>query len=345
LMDQQFALKWVHDNIAAFGGDPDQVTLFGESAGAGCIFLQLLLPGSWPYFHRVIMESFGPVVFLPVDIGEEVASALGLALNCTDAATQVDCLRALDGAAVFEASVPFLSEFYPVVDRVTIVAQPPQLLTQQGWRPDTPVLLGNNADEGNIFAFNIHDNLTMTQQTYNYLLNTSPFAKHAESYDEWYAPIAASQGYWTAYSRFFGDSIFFCSTVFASEYMAAAGVDVYRYNFLHGTSGARYPFSVLNATHFSEVPYVFHLGKGQSFGFFFDDAEMELSQNIVNYWANFAATGNPNGPNNSVQWPKFNPLNETDQILVLDLNISTTTHSFSQPFCELWQGVIFSATS
>jgi para-nitrobenzyl esterase len=158
-LDQRAALGWVRDHIAAFGGDPGNVTLGGQSPGAVSVGLHLVSPGSQGLFHRAIMQS-GFAAFRLRDQtdaqaqGEQLAAALG----CTpsDAALLLTCLRSKTPAQVLLAHPPNLSqqvletgrtEWTPIVDGLDIPDQPRRLL-EAGALSHIPVLLGANRDEG-----------------------------------------------------------------------------------------------------------------------------------------------------------------------------------------------------
>jgi para-nitrobenzyl esterase len=168
LLDQQAALKWVQTNIAAFGGDKTNVTIFGESAGGKSVCLQLLSPGSQGLFSKAIIESglcLTPGLTLaPAEAeGDRYAQAMG----CTDmdSSTAVSCLRALSatdiingpatpppqlpGGLFYQDSSTSLS-FQPIVDGVFLPDQPAALFTANK-EAAVPVLQGANTDEGILF--------------------------------------------------------------------------------------------------------------------------------------------------------------------------------------------------
>ena len=94
LLDNVAALKWIHSNIAAFGGDPDNVMIFGESSGAGSVSQLLGIEAAWPYFHKAVMES-GTAAFwtyLPLENAQQSYAAVLGATGCASAVDKVDCL-------------------------------------------------------------------------------------------------------------------------------------------------------------------------------------------------------------------------------------------------------------
>ena len=161
LLDQREVLAWVQRNAAAFGGDPSNVTLFGESAGAGSACMHLVSPGSAGLFQRAILESTPCTGFaLPTrDEAEAQGQALVSALGCERDREEdlLSCLRAAPMEAVLHALALNSHIIYgqgvgwgPVVDGVTVPDQPVKLLAG-GASKDVALIVGANADEGTLF--------------------------------------------------------------------------------------------------------------------------------------------------------------------------------------------------
>jgi len=314
------------------------------------VLLHLLWPESWPLFNQAIIESFGPLLFGPFNYGQQFAQQLSVDLNCSlsDPDQQLQCLKAIPAETIYNTanSRNLLGSFGPVVDGYSIIQQPLTSILNGLTRPKTSVRIGNNLKEGELFALSDALSLSMNQNLYQKLIHSFDLViQFADLFEPWYQGLADSQGYWEAYSSFFEDYIFLCGTQYFADYATTSGTTVYRYRFQHKTVDAPFPFSLLNATHFTEVPYVFQMPYGVNFGFSFNDEELALSNSIVQYWANFVSGGNPNGPNTEVVWPTYSPLTSGNHTIVLDLSISTTSENLHDETCDLWKAIFFVVVS
>jgi len=158
LQDQQAALRWVRSNIARFGGDPDIVTLFGESAGAGSISAHMVMPGSRGLFHRVVIESgaFSTWASQPPSSANATAEAILSYFGCHDVA----CMKKIDFNRLYDwkgqgggfVRCRYCVRWSPMEDGVHLLAPPHELLDQGKYLRNISILTGVNADEGSMFT-------------------------------------------------------------------------------------------------------------------------------------------------------------------------------------------------
>jgi carboxylesterase type B len=172
--DQRLAFQWIQDNIAAFGGNTNQVTVWGESAGARSLGMQLVAyDGKHDnLFHKAILESGSPVTkFLDADAWQPYFDSLVAKTGCAEAADHLTCLRELPAQTlnnVFNSTTPLnvtTPGFSAVVDGDFMTAQASELL-REGKFAHVPLLLGNNFDEGTAYG---KKNLNTSDQFEQYL--------------------------------------------------------------------------------------------------------------------------------------------------------------------------------
>jgi para-nitrobenzyl esterase len=332
LLDQRAALEWVRANVAAFGGNPKRVTIFGESAGSEDVCLHVAAPGSRKLFGRAISESGGCTPRNPTAAeGAATAAAFATAVGCPATGDQLACLRALPASALLavlqaEGSGGFVPTlmFGPVVDGGFLPDQP-RTLFDHGRYARVPYLLGSNADEGTLFFLGVPP--VATEAAYLAALH----ARYGALGDQ-VATVYPAASFATpqdALVRAFGDEILVCSTYDTARRAASGGAHAYLYNFARKIPIAILQQAGLGAFHGSEIVYVF----GSITPPTPDDGT--LGETIRGYWGRFARGGDPNGEG-AVKWPRYK--NKTDRRLNLDLQPSVLT-GFRRHECEFWWSV------
>jgi len=331
--DQRAALAWVKANAAAFGGDPGNVTLFGESAGAISVCLQALSPKSAGLFQRAIIESGACSIPGTAEKDAEAQGAdLATALGCTDPSTTLECMRGKAADEILLALPgkpaeigPGGASWVPVVDGVNMPDQPAKMLAD-GTFSKVPVILGSNQDEGTIF-FTI--GLTVTSDADYLALMDGMFFGHGAEVVAAYPASAYGGSVKDAAAAAVGDGFFGCPTRRTARAFAAAGAPTYLYHFEHA------PKSILGdigAFHSSEVPFVF---RNPYIGVMLDDAEQKLSDTMIGYWSGLAQKGDPNG-GSAPAWPKYDAA--SDQSLTLDLTVKAST-GLLKSACDFWDAL------
>ena len=316
MYDQLEAIKWVKNNIAKFGGNPNNITLMGESAGACSVSLHLLSPLSRNLFSQAIMQSASALApWGVVSKKEALRRSLALAknLNCPhdrqNVRASINCLRAMDGAKLVGAewaNVTFgftggIGVFTPIIDGAFLDEHPGAAMRNKNFKKAN-ILLGSNKDEGNYFVLYFFPD-EFPRIAKDVFINRTQFLKSIElayplanniqrkaiefEYTNWLNPEDPVANR-VAVDRMTGDWEFTCPVVdFAHKY-AEVGSNVYMYYFTEVASNSPWP-KWAGAMHADEIAFVFGQPLNLSLGY--NKAERELSKQIMAYWANFAKTG------------------------------------------------------
>ena len=315
LLDQIAAIRWVHDNIAQFGGNPADVTVFGQSGGAYSICILTVSPLAKGLFRRAIMQSL-PLVFQPVrrlrteHAGLRSAEAIGQAK-----AVDISALRAMSADQIVKqlAPGPTLSNethWFPIVDGWVLPDEPARLIGGSR-HVAVPILIGYNADEGNFFLPNAPKSIS----GYETFVRGKFGGAQLESILALY-PAKTDADAPAALTRFFADYELLTSTVLTARAMARVG-DVHLYEF--SRVGPRSRTFWNGAAHSAELPYMFdHVTAPSSDDF--DAKDKAVSEAMAGAWVGFAKTGNPNGPG-LPEWPAYRKptyryLNYSDSITI-----------------------------
>jgi len=321
LADQVVALAWVRDHIADFGGDPGNVTLFGESAGGMSVSSLLSVPAAAGLFHRAIVES-GPPYTTAADRAaertERIAAHLGVA--CTRSALTAVPADLLVTAAAEFAELAGGSDagllMTPVVDG-GLLSRPPLDAVAAGSASDIPLLIGTTRDESALFALGSPKLMSLDADGLSRWMRRA--THDPASADAVIAAVRAARAargesieprdLWTAIATEFVFRV--GSLRFADAHAAAADPGVGTYCYLFTWESPAFD-GVLGSCHALEIPFVFGTVKNpmvQGFAGSGEDA-FELSAAIRKSWTSFARTGVPtcDVPGvGSVTWPQWDP--------------------------------------
>jgi para-nitrobenzyl esterase len=335
LQDQRAAITWVKANAAAFGGDPANLTLFGESAGGASVCQHLVSPRSKGLLARGIIES-GPCDLVSTKTAADTQGDAFLdALGCKqgDDAANLVCARAKTPEEVTLAlpiSPDFISagaEWNPVVDGFELTDMPSALLESASF-DKIPVVLGSNTDEGAIF-FALGGTMIKDDA------ELAAFAETiAPGHGQEIASHYTSAEYGSAQKAGIAaltDAGFACPTRRMARAFSKNGAPTWLYHFAYAPKATL--LGDLGSFHSAEIRYV--LGDtSQIQPVALDDEELALSSTIQGYWTRFAASGDPNGVD--LAWPKYDEASDMD--LVLDTTVSTET-KYRDAQCGFWDGL------
>ena len=342
-LDQRAALAWIRDHIAAFGGDPDNVTIVGQSAGGHSVSLHVASPASAPYFGRAVMQSgYASTQWPTLADAESLGQHLAATLGCTDPLQVLACMRSKPAAQVLLAFRNGQQEFAqtprvvwgPVVDGLDIPAQPRELY-EAGAFNRVPIIVGATRDEGWIYVDRSYAS-GLTAEQYEAAVQAEFGADAAPAILAMY-PATGFASPKLALSRLAGDVEGVCEARRVARLVERTGTPVYLYSFEREVDSV----ALDQVIHGLDRNFLFGNNFGPPSNYVLNADDLSLFGAMSGYWTRFAASGDPNsGTGDGVQWPAFKHPSGlgrgADKYLVLDWPVGEDKRP-REAQCDFWE--------
>ena len=322
LLDMVCALQWVQNNIGAFGGSPDNVTVFGESAGGGAVSLLPLMQGTKGLFNRVISES-GSVA---LTYGKEECRRLTQMLLDETGCTTMAELKALSEEALAKANIE-LNDYNNFPERDGVVL-PEDLYAayENGEAAHVDMLLGTNADEARYWTLEMGYYAPGISGEFIYKLlipvmyesNIKPFSEEDRDKANAFLALQSDKRVWNM-TEFYNDVLFRVPAAFQAGANAENGGKTFVYYWTYPSA-----LGNIGACHAVELAYVF--GNLDQTIYTGNNIDPALAETVQTMWVNFAKTGDPS--TESITWPTYDK--QTRMSMVLGEEIHTESDLLSQ---------------
>jgi len=348
LLDQIAALRWVKDNIEHFGGDPGNVTVFGESAGATAACTLLVAPLARGLFHRAIAQSpFAPLT-LPTrqsaeDVAHRLLAALGIPAGESERIQDVDGTLVVKAQRSLDVGVSFMRSFFPVQDDGTLPEHPKDVFAAKRGLP-IPLIVGSNRDEWNLFVAGTLHELDKPMDDADAVRAMGEIVPDLD--DE--RRLAMLARYRTAREKkglrhgnramipaIHGDRIFRMPGLRFAEAYRDMEARTFSYLFTHPSPALN---GALGACHAIDLPFVFgtlDLPFQDKFAGAGPDAEA-LSHAMMDSWIAFARSGNPSHPALG-EWPPFDKTRRATMIFDTPSRAENAPHDEER---AAWDGIV-----
>lgn len=353
LQDQRVAIQWLKDQVALFGGDPNAITIFGESAGAMSVLAHVASPKSKGLFRAAISESGYPIALSWVQ-GLDMTRQYATKVGCNEQASLRSCLRSKTSKQLLKAAedsidpTQFLVQtgWNPVVDGSELPQHPLKALSSNDDPDPIPLLIGTNTDEANMFLYqNYRFGMKFGQFenwlqhfTNNHNVETKFNSTLIKEANALYANIKGKRSRASAIGT---DGSFLCGTQAIAQAYQRADVFVYRFNH----RPACFPLNIMlgpGISHTLELLFVF--GNPDHWFCKFDTVDAAVGLRIRTMWANFAKSRNPSEPgifpNATIPiFPQYTNHDRRD--LVIQGDGDGMESKYRDTYCEFWQDKIF----
>nr|AWW17119.1 carboxylesterase E4 [Subpsaltria yangi] len=372
MKDQVLALKWVQKEIINFGGDPSQVTIFGESAGAGSVVLHMVSPMSKGLFHRAIAQSGTALpewaaIDASVAVDRATRIAKSLYCNTENATTIVNCLSRMSTSALVQATFSLIAEEKTVVVTVPVVEtakfdedvflpdKPRNLFDNLELSSSVPLIIGVNKDEGMFFLSEDDEMYEFFDQNLQHCLPLH-VRKHSTPDQREALTQKIRQFYFNnekvdktklkGFVDLLGDHLFIYPTVETVRKLVEKKNYVYLYNFVHRADRYKdfWPHEVstnlgyTGVSHGEELAFLFYSDRPVQNLTDTNSDDYKTMKKMVKLWTTFARLGTPVSSTDdtikNIQWPKVT--NSKDLVhLEMDTNFRVS-HDFFKERVALW---------
>ncbi len=337
ILDQILALKWVQKNITAFGGDPNKVMIFGESAGGVDVGDLLVSPLASGLFSRAVIQSAAPVVSLYNDAESKGIEFVDQYEPAGTNAEKITAMRGIPADSLVKSQESPLQggfvqpNWRPVLDG-EVFTDLPMNKVQSGEYNKVPVIIGSNADEVSITAPAV-----VTPSMLNLLVQTLIPEQYRSQILALYPPGNTNDEAWKSYVGILSDSQFTSPVRRTAQCLSLnQNESVWRYFLTYHHSISQ--LEKYGSYHGMELLYLFNNWENTLLGKFYPQPQDDSLQNVLlNYWVNFARTGNPNG-DGLENWPEYSA--EGDCYLELKATPDGTSCGIRTAKLDLWDKIV-----